>query len=161
MDLFLVRHAIAFEPDPERWPDDRDRPLTREGRDAFRRAARGLDRIVPRPTLVLSSPFQRAMQTARLLERHAGWPPAEKEDGLSMEPNWPLLRERLAGLERVALVGHAPYLGQLASLLLAGDESSLALEFKKGTVARIEWDGDGRATLRGLWSPRMLRTLVR
>lgn len=160
MDLLLVRHAIAFEPDPDRWPDDRERPLNRAGRSAFRRAARGLARLIPPPDLVLSSPFRRAVQTARLLERYAGWPRAEREEGLSTEPNWQLLRERLADVERAALVGHEPYLGQLASLLLAADANAIALEFKKGAVARIEWQGDGGATLRGLWSPRVLRAVA-
>ena len=31
MYVYLVRHAIAFEPDPTAWPDDRERPLTPEG----------------------------------------------------------------------------------------------------------------------------------
>ena len=41
MDLYLVRHAIAFNPDPTQWPDDSQRPLTPEGQKRFKRAARG------------------------------------------------------------------------------------------------------------------------
>ena len=28
MDLYLVRHAVAFQKDPDRWPHDSQRPLT-------------------------------------------------------------------------------------------------------------------------------------
>jgi len=31
MDLYIVRHAVAFDRDAERWPDDRERPLTPRG----------------------------------------------------------------------------------------------------------------------------------
>ena len=31
MDVYLVRHAIAETRDPNRWPDDAERPLTRDG----------------------------------------------------------------------------------------------------------------------------------
>ena len=160
MDLLLVRHAIAFDPDPRRWPDDRERPLTTEGREAFRRAARGVPRIASRPELVLSSPYRRARQTARILERCSAWPRAETEEGLATSPNWPLLRERLEGVTCAALVGHEPFLGELASLLLSGAPAGVALEFKKGTIARIALADDGIGLLRGLWSPRVLRNLA-
>jgi phosphohistidine phosphatase len=60
MDLYLVRHAIAGDADPSRWPNDSDRPLTPAGEKRFRRAARGLGRIVPKVDVVLSSTFARA-----------------------------------------------------------------------------------------------------
>ena len=31
VDLYLVRHAIAFDADPTQWPDDSLRPLTPDG----------------------------------------------------------------------------------------------------------------------------------
>ena len=60
LDIFIVRHAIAEEQDPIRWPDDADRPLTLEGEVAFRKAARGLADLTAPPAVVLSSPFARA-----------------------------------------------------------------------------------------------------
>ena len=41
VDLFVVRHAIAFERDETQLPDDSLRPLTPEGERAFERAAGG------------------------------------------------------------------------------------------------------------------------
>src|SRR5690349_16168557 len=74
MDLYLVRHAIAFDADPTKWPEDRDRPLTPQGEKKFARAARGLGRLVDSVDLVLSSPFNRAWRTAELLHEEADWP---------------------------------------------------------------------------------------
>jgi hypothetical protein len=53
VDLYLVRHARAFQKDPDRWPHDSRRPLTPEGEEEFRLAARGLARIVPRVDVIL------------------------------------------------------------------------------------------------------------
>jgi len=74
MDLYLVRHAIAFNPDDSQWPDDSQRPLTPDGEKRFKQAARGLGRLVRSVDVVLSSPFVRAWRTAELLEKDAGWP---------------------------------------------------------------------------------------
>src|SRR5258707_10153879 len=74
MDLYLVRHGIAYEPDPAKWPDDKDRPLTPEGEKKFRQAARGLRELVPSVSVVLSSPWARAWRTAEILEKEAHWP---------------------------------------------------------------------------------------
>ena len=35
MEIYLARHAAASEGDPERWPDDSERPLTPEGEEGF------------------------------------------------------------------------------------------------------------------------------
>ena len=74
MYVYLVRHAIAFEPDSSAWPDDRERPLTPAGQKRFRRAARGLRTLVPSVDLMLSSPLTRAWQTAEVLQQVARWP---------------------------------------------------------------------------------------
>ena len=80
-----MRHAIAFERDASRWPDDRDRPLTPEGEEKFRRAARGLRRVAGRVDLVLSSPIVRAWRTAEILAEEAGWPDPLAFDALEPE----------------------------------------------------------------------------
>ena len=74
MYLYLVRHAIAHGRDPECWPDDSRRPLTPEGEEDFRGAARGLGRVVPEVDMLLSSSYERAWRTAEILAEQAGWP---------------------------------------------------------------------------------------
>src|SRR2546429_181883 len=76
MDLLIVRHAIAFERNPKRWPDDGERPLSPEGMRRARKAATGLKRIANRPVRVLTSGLLRARQTAAILTEFAGWPKA-------------------------------------------------------------------------------------
>ena len=50
MNLYLIRHAIAHTRDPDRWPEDSDRPLTALGRYRFERVASELGGFAP-PTL--------------------------------------------------------------------------------------------------------------
>jgi phosphohistidine phosphatase len=164
MDVYLVRHAIAEQRDWTRWPDDSKRPLTPEGSDRFRRAARGLRRIAPDVESVLSSPYVRAWQTAEILHDECGWPAPERCDALAADAS----TEAAAGALRtredasVALVGHEPNLSSLASLLLAGAASSVLLEVKKGAVLLVSFAGEpvaGQGILRWSASPRLLRGL--
>ena len=64
MLLLLNRHANAGERDPAQWPDDRDRPLTDKGRKVQRDVSRALRKLDLTPSLVLTSPWLRAAQTA-------------------------------------------------------------------------------------------------
>ena len=163
--VYLVRHAFADHADPERWPDDSKRPLTKEGIRKFAEAARGLRRIVPDVEVVLSSGFARAWQTAEILHDETGWP--KPEECTELEAHRPassaldVLRKRTESA--VALVGHEPYLSQLASILCAGGEGTMHLQLKKGAVALISVDDiePGGGWL--LWSvrPKILRALDR
>ena len=165
MNLYLVRHAIAFQPDPASWPDDRDRPLTPQGEKKFRRAVRGLEALVPGVDVVLSSPLVRAWRTAEILRKTAGWPEPSRFDPLepgtapadvvdALQPH--------ASAESVALVGHDPSLHELLSYLLTGDPGNVKVTMKKGGVAYLSVDDGlraGSAALQWVVSPRILRSL--
>lgn len=165
-ELYLVRHAIAEERDPLRWPDDGLRPLTSRGIRRFEAAARGLRRLVPRVDVLLTSPLVRARQTADILVVEADWPPAQTMDALA--PDTPVA-ETVGALasfsteRRVAAVGHEPHLSALATALLGGDASRPFLAFRKGGVACIQFDvganGRGDGVLRWLLTPKALRLL--
>jgi phosphohistidine phosphatase len=162
MDLYLVRHAIAEERDPVRFPDDARRPLTEEGIARLRTAARGVTRILPRVEVVLASPHVRAWDTAVVLHEEAGWPaPVEcRELEAEREPAGALpVLEREAGRASVALVGHEPFLSRLASLIVCGDEDVMLVDFKKGGIMALEVE-DGRGVLRWKATPKMLRALA-
>jgi phosphohistidine phosphatase len=164
MRLYIVRHAIAYERDSRQWPDDRDRPLTDAGKQRFRRAAAGLGRLVPAVDLVLSSRLKRAWQTAAILKEDAGWPaPAPCE---ALEPEHFSPGAALAAIQpharagSIALVGHEPSLSELVSYLLAGDQTHISVEMKKGGVACIELGTHrhgGAGTLLWLAAPKLLR----
>ena len=167
MIVYIVRHAPAGRHDPDRYPDDTQRPLTKKGRRKFARAARGLGCFAAKPDVVLTSPWTRARQTAELLAKRAGWPDPQDATPLagSADPAdvIPLLAD-LGSIESVALVGHEPHLGELASLLLTGDPHRLNTPFKKGGVACLELPAEvapGRAQLLWLVGPGPLRRIER
>jgi phosphohistidine phosphatase len=164
--VYLVRHAIASQRDPARWPDDSARPLTPEGEQRFARAARGLARRLPPPEVVLASPFARAWRTAELLQEVGGWPaPVVCREAEADRPSRDGLRAlaRAATHGAVALVGHEPNLSELASLLLSGDVAAVPIQMKKGGVAQLFIDGrprPGSATLLSVLPPAILRSLA-
>ena len=164
MQVFLVRHAIAHARNRRRWPNDALRPLTPAGINKFRRAARGLAAWLPKSAVLLTSPFERAQQTAALLAKTRGRRKviecAELAADQPVSRAFELLRSRPQ--KSVVLVGHEPYLGSFLSAALAGRQSRLEIEFKKGGAACIEFAAriePGRATLKWMLPPRMLRAL--
>jgi phosphohistidine phosphatase SixA len=166
MELYLVRHAIAEERDPKRWPGDRERPLSEAGIAKFRESARRLAYWVPHVDAVWSSSLRRAWQTAEILSHVTGWPvPTELE---ALEPGRPVaqvLREVASHWrgERLALVGHAPGLDELAALALFGDLAAQPFALRKGGIACVAFEGPvhpGNASLMWLATPKLLRTLA-
>ncbi|HEX2034632.1 MAG TPA: phosphohistidine phosphatase SixA [Chloroflexota bacterium] len=167
MLLHVVRHAIAFDRDPLRWPDDRQRPLTPAGEKRFQRAAQGLHRLGVQVDLVLSSRYVRAWQTAEILQRVAGWPAPVACEALESGHDPPAILEALRqhhGTTALAVVGHEPTLHELVSYLLTGDAELAAVEFRKGSVARLQLGAGvvpGRATLLWQATPKLLRAMRR
>ena len=164
MEIYLVRHGAAFERDPDRWPDDSDRPLTPKGEEEFRLAARGLARLVSRVGAILSSPYRRAWRTAEILSELDSWPAPEPLPVL--EPTLPPEKAALA-LEdypgSVAVVGHRPGLHELAAYLLTGQGDGVQIGLEKGGVACIRFDvtpAPGAGELRWLLTPEALRSLA-
>jgi len=161
MRIILFRHGPAGERDPEQWPDDRLRPLTPKGIERTRRAARGLLRLEGRPRVVLTSPLERCVRTARILAAEARLDGGvEMLDALAPRASWRDVLRRLAE-ERadasIALVGHEPDLGKLAGVLLFG--APHALPIKKAGACSIEFEDTvtpGAGRLRWFLHPRAL-----
>jgi phosphohistidine phosphatase len=166
MDVVVVRHAVAEERDPSRWPDDSERPLTAKGKKDFARAARGLVRLVPAVDFLISSPFVRAWQTAELLRKEARWAAPVASDSLAADNAAESVIDELARYQadqRIALVGHEPDLSSLVSLLCTGAVHQGRFSIKKGGVALVSLDrvAVGSGTLVWLATPGMLRRLAR
>jgi phosphohistidine phosphatase len=70
--ITLLRHAKAVPPDSSL--PDRERPLNERGERDAPRMGRRLRDAGARPSLVLTSPAARALQTARLVAREIGYP---------------------------------------------------------------------------------------
>ena len=162
MELLIIRHAIAFERDRRRWPDDAARPLSPAGIRRSRKAASGLRELCKVPDRLLSSPLIRARETANILTEVAGWPRAEiapelKPGETAVAVLALLGRDRS---KRIALVGHQPDLSALLTACLLQDNNALPIELKKNAVACLAFAGrvrTGSAALKRLATPRMLR----
>ena len=164
MDVYLVRHAIAHERSRARWPKDSLRPLTPAGKRKFRKAARGLARLLPKSVLVLTSPYVRARDTAAILtdvlELRGAVEAAELASSKPARAAFGLLRKHRTAA--VVLVGHEPNLGNFLSQALAGERASLEIAFRKGGAACVAFAGNivpGKATLTWLMPPGALRRL--
>jgi phosphohistidine phosphatase len=166
MELLIVRHAIAFERDRQRWRDDAARPLSPVGIRQSRKAAAGMKEFSRAPDRLLTSPLVRARQTAQILTDVAGWPQAEEVHELSPGQS-ALAVLTLLGKDRskrVAVVGHQPDLAALLTACLLGEDGALAVDMKKNAVACVSFEDSaraGRAVLKWLATPRMLRGLRR
>lgn len=160
LQLVLVRHAIAEERGPA-WPDDEQRPLSRDGARKWKRAARGLALVVPVVDQLLTSPLTRTFQTAETLAKALS--PAPKVQLLDTlrpgtRPNALITALKARSPKgTIVLVGHEPMLSELAALLL---HLQGPLEFRKGAAMLLVTNGFGSrgpARLEWFLTPRVLR----
>lgn len=164
MNLYIVRHAIAEQRDSSSEEEDSQRPLTDAGRKKFRQVVRGLSQLGTQIDLILTSPYLRAADTARILQKKLD---LEKDKLVIMENLSPVgdpdrlmkeISEQYGAVNNIALVGHEPALSRLISVLLSGDPT-LPITLKKGgvcclSVEKLEY---GRcATLEWLLAPAQL-----
>lgn len=164
IELYLVRHAVAAERGPK-YPDDRIRPLTPAGIKQFAKSVPGLLELDVVVDFVLSSPLERARETATILAAGLKPKPAIVEiDALAPGGRHQAVIEAIKTHakrhRRLALVGHEPDLGELAARLLGARGQ---VEFKKGGVCLIQTDGatpGGPGTLRWMLPPKALRALA-
>lgn len=156
MELYVVRHAIAEERTIDR-PDE-GRRLTTGGRSRFKHVVRGLERLNVRFDTLLHSPWLRAVETADLLESLCVGS-RQATDRLAEPPDDALLGE-LEG-DRVALVGHEPWMSELVVLLTSGAQADWGLAFKKGGVAWLRGTPEaGGMVLRALIPPKVFVELA-
>ena len=152
MRLVLMRHGEAGDADPARWPDDRDRPLTDEGRHEHAQVAEGLRRMGVSFDRILTSPLVRARETARITARAYGGALEPEETELLGDRAEPArIVAALAALDAKSLlcVGHEPTLSRLSAILISRDGSA-RVEIRKSGVAVIDFGGpvgSGRGVL--------------
>ena len=137
MDLYLMQHGQATTE-----TEDPERPLTDAGRAAVQRVAKRARAADVRISGCLHSGKLRAEQTAQLLVREIGGEPSvEARPGLAPnDPVVPVAQWLRAETEHqsLALVGHMPFLGRLASLLVVGDEQAQVVGFQMGGLVKLE-----------------------
>lgn len=158
MQIYLLRHGIAEDPAPGQ--RDSERPLTPEGRKRLQSALkRAFDSGVA-PTLILTSPYQRAVQTAQIavkamhftgdvLQTQALTPDADPAAA------WEELRLHRDHAQ-ILCASHEPLCGRLSAYLLGAP--SLEIDFKKGALMRIDVMSAGprpRGVLKWMLAPKL------
>ena len=162
MKLLIVRHAKAYDPNPMRWPDDSQRPLTDEGRARFTKSVPTIKALAPKKIRVISSPYVRALQTAEILCDQAGWEPPEIDERLSAHYGPDETMELLQSLDasgNYAIVGHDPTFSYLPGHLIGANRPGATI-LETGAAALIDTGAaplvSGSGTLVALIQPKIL-----
>jgi len=147
MLLYIVRHAWAGEFGDPRYPNDRLRPLTDEGRTRFSRVVRKLVKRDFHPAVIATSPLVRCRETADIIAaRVPGKPPIVELEALAPGSDLTAMlawsAERTSGADLV-WVGHMPDVAELTAAMI-GDRHAL-LRFPKGGIACLACDAAPRA----------------
>jgi len=162
MELYILRHGIAVERGTPGYKKDSDRPLTPEGEEKMRQIADAMRGMDLKFDLILSSPYARAEQTAKIvageLDEDVSYSDYLVPGGNALELIGEINDERP---QRVLLVGHEPDLSNLISVLITGG-SDAGIELKKGGLCRLTTEKlvFGKcARLNWLLTPKQLREL--
>lgn len=156
IQLYLLRHAHAG--DSTKWNGpDAVRPLTEKGRLQSERLGIFLARAGFRPDAILSSPWIRALDTARLVAAPLGVP-VVVVDTLGGPLDIEAVERILSAAgdpRRPVLVGHDPDFSSLAAELVGVSE----LLLRKAALVRIDLKrplGPGRGVIRWMLPPDLL-----
>ena len=157
MEIYLLRHGIAED---HAEGGDAQRALTDDGRKKLRRVLERAEQAGVSPSLILSSPYKRAQQTAevavevlhykgRIVQTEALVPEA------SPDAFWEVIRERKQE-GAILAAGHEPMMSALVAFLLGCPQ--MLVEMKKAGLARIDVERFGprpQGVLRWLLIPRV------
>jgi phosphohistidine phosphatase len=159
-----MRHGIAEDCTAD-VPDDASRALTPEGKEKMREIAEGLDRIGVELDWVVSSPLDRAQQTAKIVAQTLSTkPPIELCEALEPGGSFEKLVAFLARhpeRRRIMVVGHEPDLGENAARLIGAGRGA-NMPFKKGGCCLVTFtDTPLNSPGRLIWwmTPAMMRKL--
>lgn len=158
MEIYLLRHGIAEDRSPS--GSDAARRLTDEGRQKLRRVLERASTAKVRPSLILTSPLLRAVQTAEMaagILRYTG--ALQQTDALLPESSpqkvWDELRS-CHDEDAILLAGHEPLFSAATAYLLACP--ALQFAFRKGALVRIDMErlsGEPRGVLQWVLTPKL------
>lgn len=159
MELYLLRHGIAEDSAPG--GRDADRALTAEGKRKLKEIFKAALQADLRPTLIVSSPYKRAKETAAIAAKALSYP-ADILESNALVPNahpqelWEEVRMHKSEA-RLLLVSHEPLLSSASAFLL--NASGMRVDFKKGAILRVDLDSfsaQPNATLKWYLTPRLV-----
>ena len=128
-DLILIRHAIAEE--RRIGLAEGDRALTTRGIERFKSLAKAYEALCLSPQAIWTSPWRRAAHTADLL--HPTFPHAKVRvvQSLAAPPDYRFIEQIAEAPSPLILVGHEPWLSELAGILTIGTPET-SIRLKKG-----------------------------
>ncbi len=139
---------------------DADRALLSEGKKKLRAVLRVAQAAGMDPTIILSSPYRRALETAQVAAKELAYR-GELIRSDALRPGcgpaevWEEIRA-FKSSERILLSGHEPLLGYLTAFLLG--VPALLIDFKKGAIVHLELEQMGlqpRGVLRWYLTPKL------
>ncbi len=151
--LIAIRHG---KPKSDGYAEDALRPLSEEGEAIQRRVTEELKGHGLKPTMILTSPLLRALQTAEVISEIFKIPVYE-DPALGVEFDGDALLDSLPAPEfneTVVLVGHAPTLAQFVEKLVGAEVLPHGLA--KSSAAVIDFHdeiGIGKAKFVGYYAP--------
>ncbi len=158
MEIYILRHGVAEE--PQIGQPDSERALTADGRKKLRNVLRAAASAGVAPSLLLTSPYKRAVQTAQLAAEILEYK-GELLRTKALEPSsspktvWDEIRVHKDEAQ-ILLAGHEPLFSRLTAYLLGSQ--SLQVDFKKGTMACVELErfpAEPHGVLRWILTPKL------
>lgn len=136
MELYLLRHGIA----EDNAATDADRQLTEEGRHKLHRVMKRAAAAGVSPSLILSSPYKRALETAEIAASELHYKGEILRVG-SLTPDssppslWSEIRDHRSE-PSILLAGHEPLFSSTVALLLGSTYEMI--DFRKAALLRID-----------------------
>lgn len=158
MEIFLLRHGIAEDGKPG--GRDADRALTAEGKRKLREVLEAARDGGADPRVVLSSPYRRAIESARIAAEIFGYKDSIIESSAftpmaGVGEAWDEIRIH-KDAPSVLVASHEPLTGLLIGHLCG--TPNLTVDVKKGSITRIDVAGLGphpRGILKWILTPRL------
>lgn len=161
MILYLVRHGIAIDREDPNSPSETERYLTRDGIKKTREVAKAIRTLKIEPSLLITSPYVRAAQTAEIFAEALDYSREKIRQSQALRPGSnpaDFLKEIAHGkASEVMAFGHAPHLDQVLAAAIGARAVFTAM--KKAGVAALDFESHSvaKATLLWLVTPKLIR----
>ena len=152
MKLYLVQHAKAVEKqiDPER-------PITKAGRLETQTIASFIEPLKLKVDSLWHSGKKRAAQTAEMLAKVIDAEEITAHDGLAPNDDVLAIKEQIVSSgSNIMIVGHLPFLGKLASLLLCENEFAGTVNFENSGIVCLGSEQDRNFQIEWIITPELI-----
>ena len=158
MKLLVIRHAIAE--DMSSSGKDKDRPLSPEGCEKFKKICKKLSHLNLKFELLLDSPLLRSQQTADIFCEYFFIKKRQRSQNLNPFAQTAnlLLEIKDCHVNSIVVFGHQPFLTKFISYCLLGDERAF-IALKRGGMVFLSFPLSvqaGSAQMKALLTPKYL-----